>query len=417
MRLQKLLLPPILLCGLYAQDHDHSSHESLIPEVSLTLDTSLVNRSLEDVELAHLEIPGIAHGLMSAHAHNEHAHPVYNADNGFNLNYGELALYGIANPYFELKGIFHLSEHGLDIEEAYFATTSLPYNLKFRGGKFRSDFGLLNHQHRHNWDFSDMALIYLAFVGSHGINEIGAQLQWVIPTSTYLMVGAEILQGENEQIFGRSAITLGEELVASSASAPSLFIGYLKASLDINDATELKLGASIALGDARLDNLEAEEPHAFYGESSLYGIEMTLKHTLSTHSYLNWQSEWLYRELNGKEYNAQTNLHVNLNKKQAGYYTQLIYAYDEQWRTGVRYDNIYKNNITANSKPQGLENNFDKYSIMIDYAFSESTRLRLQYNRNNAMFNEEGERQHIDTCILQFNISIGTHKGHDEHHL
>ncbi len=32
------------------------------------------------------------------------------------------------------------------------------------------------------------------------------------------------------------------------------------------------------------------------------------------------------------------------------------------------------------------------------------------------MFNEEEERQHIDTHILQFNISIGAHKEHDEHH-
>ncbi len=75
----------------------------------------------------------------------------------------------------EIPGIAHglMSEHGLDIEEAHFTTISLPHNLKFRGGKFRSDFGLLNHQHRHHWDFCDMVLVYLAFVGSHGINEVG----------------------------------------------------------------------------------------------------------------------------------------------------------------------------------------------------------------------------------------------------
>ncbi len=101
----------------------------------------------------------------------------------------------------EIPGIAHglMSEHGLDIEEAHFTTISLPHNLKFRGGKFRSDFGLLNHQHRHHWDFCDMVLVYLAFVGSHGINEVGAQLQWIAPTSTYLMAGTEILQGSYDK--------------------------------------------------------------------------------------------------------------------------------------------------------------------------------------------------------------------------
>jgi hypothetical protein len=53
----------------------------------------------------------------------------------------------------------------------------------------------------------------------------------------------------------------------------------------------------------------------------------------------------------------------------------------------------------------------DKYSAMIEYNTSEFARFRLQYNRNNALY-EDNEQQHIDTVILQANISIGAHAAH-----
>ena len=54
-----------------------------------------------------------------------------------------------------------------------------------------SNFGYLNEQHHHSYDFADMPLVYESFLGMHGINETGLQLQWVAPTDTYLMLGAE----------------------------------------------------------------------------------------------------------------------------------------------------------------------------------------------------------------------------------
>ena len=81
--------------------------------------------------------------------------------------------------------MLHISEDSIEIEEAYFTTTSLPYGFRFRGGKFLSDFGHINSRHAHVWDFADMPLVYQAFLGDHGIDEIGAQLQYLLPTSFY----------------------------------------------------------------------------------------------------------------------------------------------------------------------------------------------------------------------------------------
>ncbi|MBD3801525.1 MAG: hypothetical protein IE886_08845, partial [Campylobacterales bacterium] len=149
----------------------------------------------------------------------------------------------------------------------------------------------------------------------------------------------------------------------------------------------------------------------------LYGADLTVKHYFDSYSFLAWQSEWMMRDMKGTKYTLDTNTttlgSASLRKKQAGYYTQLVYAYDMNWRAGVRYDNIYKNDVTKNSTAQDMENSFERISAMVEYHPSEFSRFRLQYNHNTALFNEEGERQSVDTIMLQANIAIGAHAAHD----
>lgn len=403
------------------------SQSQYVPDISLVTDFSYVYRNMENAELQHLEVPGIAHGLMGSHSHDGASHATYNANNGFNLNYAELVLSSSVDPYFNMDAVFHFSEHGVEVEEAYFTTTSLPAGLRFRAGKMLSEFGRINSQHAHFWDFGDMPLVYEAFLGSHGINELGAQLQWVAPMDHYLMIGAEALQGTNESMFGNAQIsdpsTDDEDAapLASEERAPSLFVGYIKTAFDIGNTTIVP-GISYAYGSSRLNHFEDETPHAFSGDSAIYGADLTVKHYFDSYSFLTLQSEWMMRDMDGTQYNyvdtdandiPDTVNSADLNKKQAGYYTQLVYAYDKNWRAGVRYDNIYKNDITKNGAAQDFEDNFYRYSAMAEYHPSEFSRIRLQYNRNEALYNEEGERQDIHTVMVQFNIAIGAHGAHD----
>ena len=387
-----------------------------IPDISLIMDASYVNRDLEDDEVGHLEVPGVAHGLLGAHAHGEHAHATYNAENGFNLNYAELVLSSNVDPYFTMDGVFHFSPDGVAIEELYFTSTALGHGLRAKGGKFQSNFGYLNEQHHHSWSFNDMALVYESFLGMHGINETGLQLQWTAPTETYLMLGVELLQGDNEKMFGNSTIGDPESPIAKGDDAPSMFVAYAKTSFDIQDTTILA-GISYAQGSSRIDHTEDEEgPHAFSGDSKLYGADLVVKHYFDSYSSLTWQSEWLGRDMDGIQYNLDENQSITssptLTKMQSGYYTQLVYAYDKTWKFGARYDNIYQNDVEANSNDLDKPKDLDKYSAMIEYNTSEFARFRLQYNQNNALYNEDGNQEKVKTIILQANISIGAHGAH-----
>jgi len=293
--------------------------------------------------------------------------------------------------------------------------------LQMKIGKFRSDFGYLNNKHRHNYNFSDTPLIVKSLFGNHVINEEGLQLQYVLPLRTYVMVGVEALKGENEQSFGVNAFAphqAGEDFKGvDNVTGVGLWLGYLKTSFDLAGGTVLA-GASMAKGKSHMDHLEDEEnAHAFAGDTTLYGVDLTYKKYFSANHVITWQSEYLYREMDGTRYipNAGKDAwkkEVSLVKKQAGFYTELVYQYDKNWRAGLRYSTITQNDIVSSSQMQNNPNDMYIASAMLEYNPSEFSRIRLQYNHDTSLFDEGGIGNNKNEIILQLNYTIGAHNSH-----
>jgi hypothetical protein len=259
-----------------------------------------------------------------------------------------------------------------------------------------------------------MPLVYEAFLGGEGLNEIGAQLQWSALSEPGLIFGIEALQGKNESLFGHSALydPVSGDLIASSASQPSVIVGYAKTAADVGD-TQLRAGVSIARGDMRQDRFD-EEAYALSGTGHLYGADLAIRHNFGGDRSLTWQSEWLYRTIDGTQFTAGPD--VQLEKNQAGYYSQLIYAHNDEWRTGVRYDNIYRNDVLEAGIDQRLPENLDQLSAMVEYTVNDIARYRLQYTHSNALFAEIAPdtyaRQTIDSILFSINFTLGKHVHH-----
>mgnify|MGYP002266977626 CR=1 FL=1 len=191
-----------------------------------------------------------------------------------------------------------------------------------------------------------------------------------------------------------------------------------KSSRDIEFTMTLG-GISYANGSSRLYHSGQEDPSFFSGDSELYGVDFLVKHYFDSYSFLSWQSEWLMRDMDGKEYTLDPNDTTvitgtaNLTKKQAGLYTQLEYGINRNWKVAARYDTIYKNDVLENGINLNEPTSLNKYSAMLEYKTSEFAKFRLQYNRNEALYNEDGFKQKIDTIILQANIAIGAHGAHE----
>ncbi len=391
-----------------------SANEKFIPDISLIMDASYVSRSVSDDTASHLEVPSVAHGLLGKHDHGGHSHATYNAENGFNLNYAELRVSSNADPIFTLDAVFHFSEHDSEIEELYFTSNILGDGIKLKGGKFLSNFGYLNEQHHHYWHFADMPLVYEAFLGNHAINEKGLQLQYTFDLPYYLMVGYELLQGENEGSFGYESLSVAGNKYAKSKKAPAMQVGYIKGSYDL-DETTIFGGLSFASGSSRQDHSDDEDPHAFSGNTKLYGADLVVLHQIDSYSNIKWQSELLYRDLKGKQFAFDDDLllkgSAKLSKKQAGVYSQIIYKHDNNYAGGIRYESIFKNSVTKNAEKLAKPEDLDRYSVMLEYNFSEFARLRAQFNHDRSLFDED-KRRSVNSFILQANITIGAHGAH-----
>jgi hypothetical protein len=392
-----------------------ATNRSLL-NLSLIVDTSFVARNKNDQEFKHLEIPGLYH----RHEGNGHGHGTLNEKRGFNLNYAELYLYAPVNPYFDLYATIPFSEDGSEVEEAYAVTRGLPFGFQFKVGKFRSSFGRLNAQHHHVWDFANQPLVYKVFLGDDRLKEKGVQLNWLAPTPFYLLFGVEVLQGENEQNFGTEGFRLVDNINAPTTSItigdtkkPNLYLGFVKTSFDVGNLSVLT-GLSFATGHSRINHLEGDDPHAFAGKTKLYGFDLTAKYMIDSYRYISLQGEYLYRDQKGTRYgynNAGNLVTPSIKKKQGGFYTQLVFKFDERWRAGVQYNLINKNDVKRNGVKRNLPDDLPAYYAMLEYSPTEFSRIRFQVGQNRAFFHD-GSRKTVNEFILQFNFAIGAHGAH-----
>ncbi len=401
----------ILAAALYASGSGHDDHREDIA-LSLVVDTSYVNRNIDDAEASHLELPGLAHSIIGPSEEGGHGHSGYNARNGFNFNYAEIWLKYRPDHGLDFDGVLHISENSVEVETAYI-TAKLSDSLQMRGGKLYSQFGLHNSHHHHVWHFADAPLINEALFGLHGINDVGIQLQWNPFDRKKTLIGIELFQGDNETSFGYEAISYNGTEVAEPKRAPTLLVTYAKESFRLPD-TDITTGISYIRGSTRIDRLQDEEnPYADYGTTSVYGMDLSVEHTIDKEQSILWESEWLCREMDGSRFLVETSSAETLYKKQGGLYTQLIYSPDHAWSIGARYDTIYRNDVVIGSIDSKLPENLYRYSVMALYHIDENAKIRLQYNRNRALYDEDGRLKKVETVIFQFNYTIGSHQGHE----
>ena len=116
--------------------------------------------------------------------------------------------------------------------------------------------------------------------------EPGLQYTYILPLPVYTLIGAEILQGENNTLFGQDA-----------ANGPHAFTGYVKSSFDLSDYSTLLLGVSAVGGKTQTDTVQPNS--LFTGNSVLYDLEMYYKWKPSTYESFSLQSEYMLRNQYG----------------------------------------------------------------------------------------------------------------------
>ena len=316
-----------LAVAFSASAHTHAIEnlKDFNPAVSVILDGVYYHDSEdgEGIELIE-EHDSVLHS-HGGHEHEEHAHGV---ENGLNLRETEITFSGAVDPHFDAWFTAAVSDGEIEIEEAWIRTQGLPSGLQLKAGKFLSAIGYENEKHVHGWQFTDQNLALASMFGDHGLADTGLQLTWLAPTSSFLQLGVEVLQGSELERFGMTVEDAdelaeeiaeefdlannpgiiydpngddaldGEELGLEDHGGPALSVGFVRFGPDLGTDQALQLGLAIGRHDYMQTVHEEEGGEIFVAEGSanLYSLHAVYKR-FATGAYgqggLSLQAEYL----------------------------------------------------------------------------------------------------------------------------
>ena len=332
---------------------------------------------------------------------------------GFSIPNAELALDGTVDPYF--KGFANIvykldskGETGVELEEMYFLTTSLPANLQVKGGQFFTEFGRQNPQHPHSWAFADQPLVLNRMFGPDGLRSQGVRVSWLVPTSWYTEAmitlansaggtTASFRSDESSEIHGGVAIER-----AVTGPGDLLLAPRIATSFELTGTQTVLVGLSAAFGPNN------SGPNA---RTEVYGADLYWKWKSATahqgFPFVSLQSEVLFRRYGAAARVAAADSSVPLpaeTLRDRGMYAQLLWGIKPLWVLGLRGE-------FANGDPAAFVSDLrgDRYRLSPNLTWypTEFSKVRLQYNYDHRT------GIGIDHSVwMQFEFLLGAHAAH-----
>lgn len=335
----------------------------------------------------------------------------------FNLRSAELFLQAEVDPFVRAYGVINAAadlanndEAALAVEEAAIVTTSLPYNLQVRGGRFFANFGSLAHRHDPELPFVDRPPSLDLFVGGESQTN-GVEVSWLAPTPFYLRFTGAVgnkLGGDTAEVF------------ANGTSRPLrglTYMGRVQTYFDLTDDHNVELGASTA----ETPNVDDDVASGKF-ERRLVGMDFKYRwYPLGRglRQNLTLAGELLYDvgEVvpgGGRRIDAFGN---PVRQGAWGGYAYAEYRLSKEWRPGFRFDYfqeltepqlVTSLNGAFGSTPNLTANRTDNrtWSPYLTWMPSEFQRVRLQYNRS-----DRGNANDANEFFLQWTVFLGSH-GH-----
>jgi hypothetical protein len=307
----------------------------------------------------------------------------------FEFRSAELGLSASIDPFARGYAFFNGTDEGVDVEEAALVTTSLPWNLTLKGGRFFADFGRLSKFHDHDLPFVNRPTVLDEYVGGESQAD-GVELSYLVPLEQFLTLtlGAYNKMGaDNEQVSNEVPRAFNR---FTYLFHPATFVS-------LNDSNSIDLGANLAwtpkVDDfTTLDGLEAGNGKARY----LTDFDITYRYIpLSQAAYrgLIWGTEVLY---NNEDWNFGTEDAPVFQRANAWG----LYSYVEPKLTRVFYPGFMFNYNQTISRTIGGTTTYSPY---LTIWVSEFQRIRLQYTYFDA------PQDHQSQFFLQWTGVLGSH--------
>jgi hypothetical protein len=294
------------------------------------------------------------------------------------LNETEVSLQATVDPY--ARADFFVSfardpvtgKYGVDVEEGYLTTLSLPAQLQLKVGKFREAVGRINPTHPHALPFIDLPNAYVNYFGEEGLNDEGLSLSWLIPNKKFYQ---EIVFQATSGLSESPTFFRGE-------NNHLIYLGHLKNFFTLSDNATLELGLTGIMG-----------PNDSSRTTSIAAADLTYKWKpvqMNTYKSITWQSEFYY---------GHANLMENFSVNSFGLYSFLQYQLAKRWFLTGRYDYA--------QKPYDKSIIEQAYSLTAGWYATEFSKIELEGKTN-----EDSIEKRFYQAWLRWIFVIGAHGAH-----
>jgi hypothetical protein len=361
--------------------------------------------------------------------------------NGFTLQGAEISFSGAVDPYFAAEAYVLATEDEVELEEAFATSTALPLGLELKAGMYLTEFGRINPTHPHDWYWLDQPIVASRLLGPDGLRAPGARLAWLMPTPWYSQINIGVQNADNESAIsflgeghrhgddhgehdhahGDEENAHGHEMDVETTVAgrprverePRDLDEYLYSirwenSFDVSEQSTFLLGLSALHGpNASSDG----------GETIIYGADLTLKWRPTDakrgYPFIIWQSEVMKRDYKADAVSIAHEDHLHDFPAETirdwGFYSQIVWGFAPRWETGLRVESAGGNDAGVEERDHDpLRADRLRVSPMVAYRPSEFSRVRLQYNYDDADFLDE----EVHTVWAGLEVLIGKHPAH-----
>lgn len=301
--------------------------------------------------------------------------------NGFSLLCADLEIEGHVDRFFRYAFLFDFA--GLEIEEAYIATTALPIGMQIRAGYMFVPFGRQNPRHIHNWNFISQTLTQTRFMGEGKFAALGAELLFDLPLPWEMQISGQILDAHEATHFHSSSFATVEQTNAGKFDGMEDFVytARILNGFDLGRDFELLWGLSGAWG---------QSPYKAGARSDLYGTELRLNWIPAPKKVaVGMTVEYLIRKMDVPEGTLLDH----------GGYIELDALVHPEWMLGFRaeYTDVISGVMPESEQLWGREWRAGVSTTFIPTSFS---KLRLQYE-----IRHRGSLSHA--VFLQLEVGAG----------
>ncbi len=305
---------------------------------------------------------------------------ISNGKKNFNayLNETEVSLQAVVDPYIRADFFASFSrdpetgKYGVEIEEGYLTTLSLPARLQLKVGKFKEAVGRINPTHSHALPFIDLPNAYVNYFGDEGLNDEGASLSWLMPNKKFYQ----------ELIFQATSGSSESPSFSRGETNRFIYLGHLKNSFTLSDNATLELGLTGISGpndSSRVTNIAA--------------ADLTYKWKpvkMNTYRSFTWQSEFYF---------SKAKYPVTASKNSFGLYSFIQYQLAKRWFLTGRYD--------YGQKPFDKTIVEEAYSLTAGWYATEFSKIEFETKTT-----DDNVQKRYYQAWLRWIFVIGTHGAH-----